>query len=359
MRSSESLSSATRRPCAPSCKARAGSARTFRSAEASPSASPCAPRAPVRPCSTSSPTPPGLGRDDGDSGGHRLDDGERAALVVAREQRALGLGQERGHVFPVAEEPHTVDDPELRRELLGVGAQRPVADHVQLGLRDLGADGRQRAQREVRPLRRSKPADHQDPPADRSARQREALELDAVRDHAVLLRPPHPGREARLALVSGERDDRPAPVRGEPLEPAVELRLRAVRGPERPAVRREHARALPAARKRGEPPEEPGLRRVDVDHVGPGSQPLQRLQRARVPRSRPPVRLDRVQLDSRPPLEALPGQRAPRTGDVDREPAFGKRADEGDDMARNAAVERLRGYQEAAWRTQESKGIVR
>ena len=107
MRSSESLSSATRRPCAPSCE---GSGRVgedvperrgepLRVAVRGESARPAllheladAPR---------------LGRDDRDSGGHRLDHGERTALVVAREQRALGLGEERGHVFPVAEEPHT------------------------------------------------------------------------------------------------------------------------------------------------------------------------------------------------------------------------------------------------------------
>ena len=115
MRSSESLSSRHAAPLRTELRPRAGSARTFRSAERERLRVARARRArPSGPCSTSSPTPAGLGRDHGDARGHRLDDGERAALVVAREQRALGLGEERGHVLPVAEEPDRAGEPELR-----------------------------------------------------------------------------------------------------------------------------------------------------------------------------------------------------------------------------------------------------
>ena len=146
MCSSDSSASATRRPSAPSVAARSGSARTSSSARARPSASPFGPSAPVLPVAHELARAAGRGRSDRHARCHRLDDGQRAALVVAREQRALRLREQLGHVVAVAEEARRLPEAELSGEALRLRPERAVADDVQLRLRDaLAAPRRARA----------------------------------------------------------------------------------------------------------------------------------------------------------------------------------------------------------------------
>jgi hypothetical protein len=84
---------------------------------------------------------------------------------------------------------------------------------------------------------------------------------------------------------------------------------------------------------------------MDVDDVCATGQAEQCRPGARVARRRPTVRLDRVELDPVTPLEPGPGLRGARTGDVDREAPGRQALDEADDMARDAAVGRLRGHE--------------
>ena len=140
-------------------------------------------------------------------------------------------------------------------------------------------DVRERAQHEVVALGRSEASDHEHSPRHRLRRPREALEVDAVRDHHVVVAGADAGGETGVPLVRGQRDDRPAPVRREPLERDVEPARRAAGRPERPAVGREHARAPAPRRRSREPDEEPRLRGVAVDDVGAADEPNQRRER--------------------------------------------------------------------------------
>jgi capsular exopolysaccharide synthesis family protein len=63
-----------------------------------------------------------------------------------------------------------------------------------------------------------------------------------------------------------------------------------------------------------------------------------------------------MQLDARLPLELRPGERAPRARDVNLEAPRRKALHECDHVPRDAAVERLRGDQEAAWLSHVHEG---
>src|ERR1041385_7163460 len=172
MVSSDSRASATRLPSTPSSAARAGFERTLSSAVASPRASPSGPSSPVRPGSTSYPLPP--------------------PSAAAPRQRALRRGQQLRNVLAVAEELHRAVEAELRGQRLGLGAQRPLADEVQLRLRNGLPHRGQGSQGRAGPLGPREPSDHENPAAHGLTWKRIALQEHAVRNHAVLPRPADP-----------------------------------------------------------------------------------------------------------------------------------------------------------------------
>ena len=134
------------------------------------------------------------------AGRHRLDHRQRAALVVAREHDARGLGEQVGHVVADAEEAGRALDAQLGREPLGSRPVVAVADEPELRARKPLVDAGERAQHEVVTLGRREASDHEHSTRHRLRRPREALELDPVRDHLV----------ARRGSRRRPRDRRPA-----------------------------------------------------------------------------------------------------------------------------------------------------
>ena len=169
---------------------------------------------------------------------------------------------------------------------------------------------------------------------------------------------PHPRLQPRRRAPRRERHDRPAPVRREPLERRVQPALRAVGGPERPAVRREDAPAAAALEDGREPREEPGLGRVRVDDVGRSDERQQREQRAHVPRRRAAVGADRVQRHAVASLELRP-RSATRRGQAT---SIANRPSEAPRRARSGTARRRRRAaateQQARVRWSRSEGIV-
>ncbi len=257
------------------------------------------------------------------------------------------------------EEPDRTAQPELGAQTFDLGPERTVADEVELGAGNVRPDLGERAQGEVGALRRRQASDHHDAGGNRSARQLEPLELDAVGYHPVLLWATDAGLQARGTLRGGERDERMAPSRGQALQSDVETRFRAVGRPERPTVRREHAgRGSPPGR-RGETAEKTSFCRVDVDDVRSADEPEKGQPGAQVGRRGPPVRPNCVELDAETAVESAPDGRTARASDIDREALPRERAHEIDDVVRHAAAERLGCDQKPAWWMHLTKGIVR
>ena len=80
---------------------------------------------------------------------------------------------------------------------------------------------------------------------------------------------------------------------------------------------------------------------MHVDDVCASGQAEERHPGAHVARRRPPVRLNRMELDSVAAVEPSPGLRTARARNVDREAAGREAVDEADHVARNAAVDGL------------------
>ena len=114
----------------------------------------------------------------------------------------------------------------------------------------------------------------------------EPAEVDAVPDHPILVEASDAGSQPGVALVLGDGDDAAAPARRTPLEPEVRARRGALRGPERPTVRREDAPCRSSPHCGSEPHEKSSLRGVAVHDVGVGHEPEQTAERHRVGRRR-------------------------------------------------------------------------
>ncbi len=184
------------------------------------------------PSRTSSPVPPAAVAATGDARGHRLDDGQRAALVVARQERAFRLREQLGDVVAVAEEARLLPEAELAGEALRLRPERAVADDVQLRLRDpLAAPRRARATPGpgASAARGGRPSGSARGPAAAARAKRSSGTPFGITRYCS--GSPTPALSPACALVLRERDDRAAPARGHPLQLRVEAEPRPRRRP--------------------------------------------------------------------------------------------------------------------------------
>jgi O-antigen ligase len=174
------------------------------------------------------------GRDDGQAGRHRLEDGERQALGATGQHEDVRPGEQRPDVPPVAEHPDARAKPEALELELDCAAERPIAHEVGLEGRLEAAERTDERQRVLGGLQ---PADPDDPgrivgTLGGSGRS----EIDAVWDHDGRVRIADPGRDARTFLALGHADGDGREGTDRPLGPAVGRGGDAVVREEGPAV---------------------------------------------------------------------------------------------------------------------------
>ena len=153
-------------------------------------------------------------------------------------------------------------------------------------------------------------------------------------------------------------DERPAPLRRQTFEAAVERGFQSSRRPKRPPVGREDAAFAAATKGRREAADSPCLRRVDVNHVGPSRKTREPRQRRHILRGGAPVGRDRRQANLRPALEGIPGQRPARARNVDLVQSMRDPVHQIEHVSRDTAVHRLGGYQKSSSVAHGYKGIL-
>lgn len=158
------------------------------------------------------------GRHDWNARGHRLEDGIGARLVITRQEKAGRFPQQAGQVSTGApEKANGAVKPGGANKAFDIGPLRTVTDDPEFGIGMVRSDAPNDLDREIWTFLRGKAADEQDSPGPGLPTSGEAFELDAVRDHSVLVGSAHARGDPVIELSLGERHDAGAKVRAEPL----------------------------------------------------------------------------------------------------------------------------------------------